>query len=129
MIQITDDMAIRDRREFKLVLIPAVGVAAIVVATMPVAFAVAAIFGANAGWLFLATAGWMMASYELLHLSYHQPPDGFIGRRWFVRVLRRHHARHHDPRLMQKWNFNVTVPFCDWLFGTTYKGRAEPFAS
>lgn len=124
-IYVTNDMAIRDVREFRLVLIPAVGVAAIVIATMPVAFLVAACFGANAGWLFLATAAFEMASYELLHLSYHLSPDSFIGRRWLVGVLRRHHARHHDPRLMQKWNFNVTFPFCDWLFGTTYRGAVD----
>jgi hypothetical protein len=23
---------------------------------------------------------------------------------------------------MQRWNFNVTVPFADWLLGTTYRG-------
>jgi len=26
-----------------------------------------------------------------------------------IRTMRAHHAKHHDPRLMQKWNFNVTV--------------------
>ncbi|HUE39224.1 MAG TPA: hypothetical protein VMR29_06945, partial [Candidatus Binatia bacterium] len=56
--------------------------------------------------------------YELSHLSYHLPPTSFVGRRWLVRVLRQHHARHHDPRLMQRWNFNVTIPFWDWVQGT-----------
>jgi hypothetical protein len=23
---------------------------------------------------------------------------------------------------MQRWNFNVTVPFADWLLRTTYRG-------
>jgi sterol desaturase/sphingolipid hydroxylase (fatty acid hydroxylase superfamily) len=35
-----------------------------------------------------------------------------------VRILRRHHAIHHDPRLMQRYNFNVTVPLWDWVRGT-----------
>jgi sterol desaturase/sphingolipid hydroxylase (fatty acid hydroxylase superfamily) len=35
-----------------------------------------------------------------------------------LRALREHHARHHIPRLMQRANFNVTIPLCDWLFGT-----------
>ena len=25
---------------------------------------------------------------------------------------------HHDPKLMQRWNMNVTVPLWDWVRGT-----------
>jgi hypothetical protein len=125
-IYMTDDMAIRSTSEFRLVLIPAVGVAAIVVATAPFAIFFGKVWCANAGWLFLVTASLMLVSYEVLHLSYHLPPESFVGRLSLVQVLRRHHARHHDPRLMQKWNFNVTVPFFDWVFGTIYKGEIAP---
>ena len=59
-----------------------------------------------------------MVSYEVLHLCYHAPKDSFIGRRKIIRILRTHHARHHDPRRMQKYNFNVTVPLFDWIMGT-----------
>jgi hypothetical protein len=120
-IYMEEDMEIRSTREFRLVLIPAFGVAGIVLLTAPFAFVAAIFFGANAGWLVLTTAATIMVSYELLHLSYHVPKSSFLGRRWLIRVLRRHHARHHDPRLMQKWNFNVTIPISDWVFGTTYK--------
>ncbi len=115
-----DDMAIRSTKEFRLVLIPAIGVAGLVVATVPFAALFGAVFGRNAGLLFLTTAACMMVSYEVLHLTYHLPPDSFIGRRRVIRFLREHHARHHDPRLMNKYNFNVTVPFFDWVMGTTY---------
>ena len=33
-------------------------------------------------------------------------------------MLRRHHALHHDPKLMQKWNFNVSLPLWDLVRGT-----------
>ncbi len=112
------DMAIRSWRELRLVLIPAVGVAGIIAASLPGAALAGWLFGSNAGWLFLLTSGAYVTSYELTHLAYHLPKDSFIGRRAFVRVMREHHARHHDPRLMQKWNFNVTVPLADWIFGT-----------
>jgi hypothetical protein len=121
-IYMTEDMAIRSTREFALVLVPAVGVAGIIVATTPFALLTGLLLGHNAGWLFIVTAAFMMVSYEVLHLTYHLPPESFIGRRWIIRVLRRHHATHHDPRLMLKWNFNVTVPFFDWAFGTMYSG-------
>jgi sterol desaturase/sphingolipid hydroxylase (fatty acid hydroxylase superfamily) len=116
----TEDMSIRSTREFRLVLVPAYGVAGLIVTTIPFALLTSALFGANAGWLFIVTSAFMMVSYEVLHLTYHLPPESFIGRRWLIRVLRRHHAVHHDPRLMHKWNFNVTVPFFDWVFGTIY---------
>jgi sterol desaturase/sphingolipid hydroxylase (fatty acid hydroxylase superfamily) len=67
-------------------------------------------------------------SYEWLHLAYHLPQDTVLGRNPLVRVLARHHARHHDPRLMQKWNFNVTVPLWDWVRGTIWR-PPSPVAS
>ncbi|MDB4997871.1 MAG: Sterol desaturase [Myxococcaceae bacterium] len=114
----TNDMTIRSTREFRMVLMPAVGVAAIVVAISPFALLVSWLFGANAGWLVLVSGGVYMVTYELTHLAYHLPPGSFIGRLSLVRVLRHHHARHHDPRLMNKWNFNVTFPLFDLVHGT-----------
>jgi hypothetical protein len=119
MIYVEDDMALRSVREFRLVLIPAAGVLGIVLATAPFAVAVAALWSAAAGWLFLLTASLFMVSYEVLHLCYHAPKGSFIGRRRIIARLRAHHARHHDPRLMQRHNFNVTIPLFDWIMGTT----------
>ncbi|MEO8801644.1 MAG: sterol desaturase family protein [Polyangiaceae bacterium] len=124
-----EDMAIRSARELRLVLIPAVGVLGIVLATVPFAFVVGLVFGSNAGWLFVVTSSLFMVVYELLHLSYHLPADTFIGRQPLVHWLRRHHARHHDPRLMQRWNFNVTFPVFDYLMGTVApEGDAKDIA-
>lgn len=114
-----DDMAVRSWRELRLVLIPAFGVIGIVVMMAPIAYALAKLISPNVGWLFLITSALYVVGYELSHLSYHLPPDSFIGRLPLVRVLREQHRRHHHPRLMQKWNFNVTIPIGDWLHGTT----------
>ena len=103
-------------------LIPAVGVLGIIATSLPGAALAGWLFGANVGWLFLLTSGAYVTSYELTHLAYHLPAHSFIGRRAFVRAMREHHARHHDPRLMQKWNFNVTLPLADWIF-RTYASR------
>jgi hypothetical protein len=113
-----DSMAMRSAREFKLVLIPAAGVATVVAISAPIALAIAKIFTHNCGWLALATSGVYVVVYELTHLAYHMPEDSFVGRLGVVRVLREHHRRHHHPVLMQKWNFNVTVPLFDWVHGT-----------
>ena len=118
MVYVENDMAIRDVNEFRLVLIPAAGVLGIVLAAAPVAVAVAHFWSSAAGWLFLLSASLFMVSYEVLHLCYHAPADSFVGRRPLIARLRAHHARHHDPRLMQRYNFNVTVPIFDWIMGT-----------
>ena len=113
-----DSMAIRSISEFRLVLIPAVGVAAVVVIAAPLAYAVARLLTPNSGWLVLVTSAVYIVTYELSHLSYHLPEDSFIGRLALVRVLREHHRRHHHPALMQRWNFNVTLPLFDWIHRT-----------
>ena len=114
-----DDMAVREWKELRLVLIPAFGVAGIVLMMAPIAFLLAKLLGPNVGWLFLITSALYVVGYELSHMSYHLPPDSFIGRLSLVRTLREQHRRHHHPRLMQKWNFNVTIPIGDWLHRTT----------
>jgi hypothetical protein len=59
--------------------------------------------------------------YELAHLVSHLPADHWIARRRLVAGFRRRHALHHgDPQVC----FNVTLPLCDWLFGT--RRRAAP---
>ena len=118
VVYVEQDMAIRDWRELRLVLIPAAGVLGIVIMLAPMAALMGFLLTPNTGWLVLLTGGLYMVGYELSHLSYHLPPDSFVGRLALVRVLRRHHGRHHDPRLMQRWNFNVTIPLFDWLHGT-----------
>jgi len=118
MVYVEEDMALRSVKEFRLVLIPAAGVLGIVITAAPFAVVLAHLWSASAGWLFLVTASLYMVTYEVLHLCYHAPKDSFIGRRRIIHRMRAHHAKHHDPRLMQKWNFNVTIPLFDWLMGT-----------
>ena len=54
-----------------------------------------------------------------MHLAYHAPEDHWAFRNRIVRFLTEHHARHHEPRLMRDWNFNVIIPLADAMFGTT----------
>lgn len=128
VIYVTDDMAIRDPREFHLVLIPAYGLFLIFATIVPLALALAWIASANVALLYVATAMAYATSYEWLHLSYHLPEDGRIGRLGVVRRLRRHHSIHHDPRLMQRWNFNVTIPLWDLVMGTSVRDRDDALA-
>jgi hypothetical protein len=114
-------MAISDWRELSMVLLPSFGILAILSVQLPL-LGLALLCGLrNVALLFMATSMGYVLAYEWLHLSYHLPSDSFIGRRPLIRWLRRHHARHHDPRLMQRWNMNVTIPLWDWLSGTIYR--------
>jgi len=119
---VAKDMALRDRREWALVLLPWFGILAIFVMTAPITAALWFV-ERNLACLFVVTTMGYVLSYEWLHLAYHLPAQSFVGRLAMVRLLRRHHATHHHPPLMQKWNFNVTVPLWDWVRGTIYPER------
>lgn len=120
-IFMTDDMAIRNRREFRLVLIPAYAIFVALFAALPLPIVLYLMGAKNAGLIFFAMAMAYVVSYEWLHLSYHLPTDTRIGSSRIIGLLRRHHAVHHDLKLMQRWNFNVTVPLWDWVRRTTYR--------
>lgn len=117
-----DKMSVDGTRDFKIVLFPPVMLIFFlgVVAT-PIAALLHFVWSANAGWIFALVAISYFLSYEWLHFAYHQPPASVIGRMPFVATLRAHHMAHHDLALMGKWNFNITFPIADWLFGTTYR--------
>ncbi len=122
MVFVTDDMSLRGTAEFRLVLLPAFAIVAVFVGLAPIAAALWFFSAPNYAGVFTAVTMGYVVSYEWLHLSYHLSPDSFVGQLPGMKVLRRHHALHHDPRLMQKWNFNVSVPLWD-LVRRTYVRR------
>ena len=93
---------------------------------LPVWLLLAWLFSANVAWLFVITALGYYGSYELLHFAYHQHERSWILRLPLVRRMRRLHQTHHDPAVMQRGNFNITWPICDWLFGTWVAGDDAP---
>ncbi len=74
----------------------------------------------NVCFLFVLTAVLYFLNYELLHFGYHSDPESWPGRLPFMSRLRKHHITHHNRRLMTRYNFNITYPICDRLFGTLY---------
>ncbi|RME55394.1 MAG: fatty acid hydroxylase [Deltaproteobacteria bacterium] len=124
-IYLTDDMEIRTTREFALVLIPAYGIVLVFAATIPLTLLLWFLGLGNLAGLFVIVAMAYVLSYEWLHLAFHLPRGSWVGRRRLIRKLARFHAIHHDPRLMQRWNFNVTVPLWDWVQGTLLSRREE----
>lgn len=121
----TEEMAFNSSRDYKAVLFPPVmllfffgGFGA------PVGLLLGFLASPNVGWLFAATATAYFLNYELLHFCYHTRPDSWIARLPGMAALRRLHATHHDPALMTHYNFNITYPIGDWLFGTLWRPQA-----
>ncbi|MFO0584452.1 MAG: fatty acid hydroxylase [Anaeromyxobacter sp.] len=123
---VSEDLAIRDRREVRLVLLPALAFTGLVALTAPLAIALAALGQRNLGLLWVASAALYLLAYEWLHLAYHLPQDSRAGRLPGVASLRQHHQRHHAPHLMARWNFNVTVPLWDLVKGTVWRPHHAP---
>ena len=127
-----DAMAAESPRDFQMVLFPPVMlVFFLAMLAFPIGALLHELISPNVGWLFGATAMTYFLTYEWLHFAYHLPPDGWVGRRRLVRVLRQHHTLHHDQRRMTHTNFNITFPVADWVFGTINRpdqgvGAAEP---
>jgi hypothetical protein len=125
MIFVHGDMALRTPREFRLVLIPMTGVLAIFLATAPPAAILWSFGQKNFAAMYLAATMLYVVSYELMHLAWHLPETSFIGSLRLVRALREHHSVHHDPRLMQRWNFNVTIPLWDLVRRTYFRSASS----
>ena len=120
-----DDMTMRSSREWRLVLMPAYAIVLVFVMMIPIIAALWRWVTPNVALLHLATSMVFFLAYEWMHLAYHLPPEHPIGRLGVVRRLRELHRRHHDPRLMKRWNFNVTVPVFDWIHGTLWSEERE----
>jgi hypothetical protein len=115
-----EDMGLRSRQEMKLVLLPGFVIVAILGLLMPLGLLVGQLVSRSCALLFVATSLMFFLMYEWLHLAYHIPADTRLGRNPLIAKLRSLHQRHHDPALMKRWNFNVTVPLFDWLHGTLW---------
>lgn len=115
-------MEIAGPREFKAILFPAFAAPLLALLVAPVAWALGQLVGRDFGLLFLAAAMLYLLTYEALHLAFHLPRAHPLRRLPGVEALARHHARHHDPRAMQRGNFGVTSALWDRVRGTVLRG-------
>jgi hypothetical protein len=78
------------------------------------------LLGANMSWLFVIVAVAYFLNYELFHFAYHCREDSWLMKIPGFSRMRQLHLHHHVPELMSRYNFNITYPIGDWLFGTYY---------
>jgi hypothetical protein len=112
-------MPVDTLQDLRAVLFPPILMAFFLAAfALPVGWLLAVLVSANVAWLFGATSLGYFLNYEFLHLAYHLPPRYAVARWPIVGRLKGLHERHHDPRLMTHYNFNISYPLGDWLFRT-----------
>lgn len=115
------DMKSESTRDFKMILFPPVLLIFFLFGfAIPVAIILFWLWSKNAGLLFLATSLAYFLNYEWLHLSYHLPDEHFISKLPIIKSFRRLHQTHHNPNLMTKYNFNISYPIFDKIFGTYF---------
>jgi hypothetical protein len=111
-------MAVRDRREWKFVLLSTGEFLGLLGIATIFSLLGAAVFTANVGWLMLFTMSGYVLFYEVSHLACHLQDDHPIRRIPGLVRATEHHRDHHDKGLMGKWNFNIFAPVTDRFFGT-----------
>jgi hypothetical protein len=85
---------------------------------LPMGLLLAWVASPNVAWLYIATSLGYFLNYEFLHMAYHLPASHPVARWPLVGRLKGLHQAHHDPRLMARYNFNITYPIFDAVFGT-----------
>jgi hypothetical protein len=109
-------------RDFRLILFPAwLIVILFTFGIVPIGYVLHRAISSNVALLFAATNLAYFLNYEWFHFAYHAPEGSWLSRMPLLRVLRRHHGEHHDPRAMSSCNFNITYPLADVVFGTCRK--------
>jgi sterol desaturase/sphingolipid hydroxylase (fatty acid hydroxylase superfamily) len=119
------DLSMRSRREWFLVLMPPYAIVLVFAMVVPIALGTAYFATKNSAMLMIATSMFFFLSYEWLHLIYHLSDTSPLRRLPLIPMLREQHRRHHEPRLMKRWNFNVTVPVFDVIHGTLWSPERE----
>lgn len=109
--------------DWRVVIFPiALLVATALLASIPGGLVSYYVLGGNYGYLFFITMTGCYLAYEVLHFSYHLQ-HGSLTERMFKLIpgwsyLRLFHTVHHNRTQMAEKNFNITLPLCDWMFGT-----------
>jgi len=114
-----NDATIHSVREFRIVFFPWRVLAVLAVGGGLIAYAVALLLNANAGYVvFITMIGHYMV-YETFHFCCHVPDNWFVRNVPFVNTIRRHHIAHHNMGIMMHVNMNLTFPVADWAMGTS----------
>ena len=106
------------QKDWRALLFPPFAPVLFVVAALPLAIAAGMFWTPNAGYIAMVVMSAYYLMYEALHtLSHIEHP--LLDRLPVINSIRRMHILHHNPDFMHEFNFNLTFPICDALFGTS----------
>lgn len=83
-------------------------------------------FGMSNALFFALVAYSYYLLYEILHFSYHTSEKSWVKKLPFINHLARRHIVHHRTSAMAHYNFNITFPIFDRVYGTLLDDDAKP---
>ncbi|TJY59033.1 sterol desaturase family protein [Sinimarinibacterium sp. CAU 1509] len=112
-------MTVDSHREYRIIFFPPFAI--VIFALIHVLFGAiwSLPFGHGAMWAWMAGGMTHYLCYEVLHTCAHLPEYRLLKYLPFVNTMRRNHWVHHHQALMSDYNMNLTLPFADWLLGTS----------
>lgn len=113
------EMRFATHLDYRVTFFPPYALATFTMMSIPGAIVLGLVFGANVGWLFIATTTSVYLIYEFMHFCCHVNENAFVQNMPCVNTIRRHHTAHHAQSIMMERNMNLTFPIMDWLFGTS----------
>ncbi|HXH32566.1 MAG TPA: hypothetical protein VNJ01_17340 [Bacteriovoracaceae bacterium] len=120
----SDNITYDDGRDLFVVFFPPLSIVFFALVGQPLLyFTMAYLVGKNLAHVLAgASAGYFML-YEFFHWASHLPADHPLIRNiGWIRYMRTHHIAHHNPKLMNSYNFCIVYPLMDVVMGTKYKG-------
>lgn len=114
-----NEYTIDSTREFRIVFFPWRVLITLAAVGIPLGYVTSLIFNANAGYIVFMVMVFNYLMYETFHYCCHVPENWFVRNMPLINTIRRHHTAHHNQGIMMKYNMNLTVPFADWLLGTS----------
>lgn len=119
------DLSYGGHKDWRALLFPPFAPVAFILAAVPPALLLAAIWSSNVGYIAVGMMAVYYLMYEGLHTLSHLEDHEYPWLRHvpLVNTIRRMHRVHHDLGQMQTRNFNLTFPICDALFGTSDLNR------
>ena len=113
------EMRFRDHKDWRVTVFPPYALVVFILMSLPGVAILYLVSTANIAWLFVSTTTSVYLIYEFMHFCCHVDESWLVRHCPFVNTMRRHHTAHHNSRLMMELNMNLTIPFADWLFGTS----------
>ena len=115
------DMTFKGADEWRALLFPPYAPIAFILASVPPALVVGALWSANAAYIMVGMMAANYLLYEGLHTASHLSDERhpYLKHIPILNTVRRMHRAHHRLHYMQATNFNLTFPVADAVMGTS----------